>query len=417
MYDKKLYALTALFDTPDQIMDAAKKVADGGYKNWDVNTPYPVHGMDPAMKLGPSKLGYFTIIIGLTFMSLMLYFIFWTNNIDYPQVIGGKPFFAFPTYVPIMFEITILTGAVLTVAIMIAFFFKFPNNAHPLHDSGYMKATSRDKYGIYIEEKDGKFNADEIRSMFEALGASSINEVYYDEEEVTWKPQIWEPKFVIGLVAIAGFTSFSVYMHMNKVLFLPPFDWMMEQARVDYGEASDGTIRIGGDWTMQEGFFATAADWQKNRTPVQGTVARGFVPYAYKDQFEAGKYLSNPLPLTEENLVLGKRKYLTYCSPCHGNQGKGDSRIADFGIVGPSFHSDLYRGYEDGTIYHVITKGKGLMKGYEAQITRNERWAIIHYVRTLQEAYKNEGTEESAEMAEGGETMTSNENINAGGNE
>lgn len=381
MINEKLYALTALFDTPDGIMKAADRVS-GEYTRYDVNTPYPVHGMDDAMKLSPSRIGYFTISVGLTFMSLMLFFIFWTNNVDYPQVIGGKPYFAFPTYVPIMFEITILTGAVLSVAMMISVLFKFPNNAHPLHDSGYMKAVASDKYGIYIEAKDSKFDYAKVEALFKELGASSISPVYYDEEELNWKPKTWEPKFVIGTLGIAAFTSFSVYMHMNKVLFLPPFNWMMEQPRADYGEESV--------------FFE---DTYSMRVAPAGTIARGFIPYPYDNPDSAAKYLSNPTLPNEENLELGQRKFITYCSPCHGNLAEGASRLRGQMPPGPDLRAEMYQNFEDGRFYHTITKGKGIMSGYESQITREERWAIVNYIRTLQKAYgaPPAKTEEGAE--------------------
>lgn len=380
MNNQKLYALTALFDTPDQIMKAADRVS-GEYTNYDVNTPYPVHGMDDAMKLTPSKIGYFTISVGLTCMSLMLYFIYWTNNVDYPQIIGGKPFFAFPTYVPIMFEITILTGAVLSVLMMISLLFKFPNNAHPLHDSGYMKKVASDKYGIYVEAKDKNFEYAKVEALFKELGASSISPVYYDEEETNWKPQTWEPKFVIGTIGIAVFTSFSVYMHMNKVLFLPPFNWMMDQPRADYGEESN--------------FFD---DGYSMRVAPAGTIARGYIPYQFESPDSAAKYMSNPTVATKENLEIGQKKFLTYCSPCHGNLGEGASRLKGQMPPGPDLRSEMYQNFEDGRFYHTITKGKGIMSGYEAQITREERWAIINYIRVLQKAYGVPST--NNEMAE-----------------
>lgn len=403
MKENRLFALTALFDNPDSIMNAAEKVSDAGYKNYDVNTPYPVHGMDGKMKLGMSKIGYLTISIGLTFMSLFLYFIYWTNNVDYPQIIGGKPFFAFPTYVPIMFEITILTGAVLSVVLLIAVFFKFPNNAHPIHDSDYAKKTSSDMFGIYIEKKDKNFDYDKVRTLFEELGAKIIEPVYYDIAELEHKNKAWEPKFVIGLIGIAAFTSFSVYMHMNKLLFIAPFNWMMIQPRVDYGEAGktdlyffNEELKIDKKWGLSK--------------PVSGTVARGFVPYYYDNPDSAAKYLVNTSVPTQENLELGKKKYLTYCSPCHGNQAMGKSRLRNQMPPGPSLHSDFYKNYEDGRLYHVITKGKGIMPGYEAQITRDERWAIINYVRTLQSALsKPEMPEPMAEGEE--ETDTENEEM------
>lgn len=366
----KLYSIAALFDTPNSIMDAAAKVQEAGYENYDVNTPYPVHGMDGQMKLRPSKMGYYTITIGLTFMSLMLYFMYWVYNIDYPQVIGGKPLFPLPAFVPIMFEVTVLTGAVLTVAIMIIFYFKFPNNSHPLHDTDYMKSVSSDKFGICIEAKDPKFDINEVKEFLKSLGASKVDEIYFDEEEVNHKNKVLEPKFVIGLIAIAAFTSLSVYMHMNKLLYLPPFDWMLVQHKVTAQDHSD--------------FFDNGIS---SRPPVKGTVARGFMPYLYEDDIEgASENLQNPYPATAENIELGKRKYLTYCSPCHGDLAKGDSRLKGQFPNGPTLHSDKVVNWTDGRLYHVITQGQNVMPGYKKTVTRKERWSIVNYVRTLQRA-------------------------------
>lgn len=368
MNDNKLFALTATFDNPDKIIHAAEKVSNSGYEKYDIHTPYPVHGMDNAMKLSPSKIGYFTISIGLTFMSLMIYFIYWTNNVDYPNIIGGKPFFALPTYVPIMFEVTILTGAVLSVAILLIFYFKFPNNAHPLHDTQYMKDVSSDKFGVCIEATDSKFNESEIKTMFENLGAVSVLPVYYDTEEVSVKHVIFEKKFVGGLIFLAIFTSVSVYMHMNKLLYIAPFDWMLSQSKLNAQERSD--------------FFA---DGRGMRTPPEGTVARGFIPYMYAGQPDsAGVYMSNPTIADAKNLEIGKNKYNTYCSPCHGYYGEADSRLRGQFPNPPSLHSEKLRNWTDGRIYAVIVDGQNVMPSYASQITRDERWAVVNYIRTLQ---------------------------------
>lgn len=367
----KAHALVATFKTPDEIMHAAETVNKAGYKDYDVHTPYPVHGMDDAMGLRPSKIGYFTIAIGFTFMSLFLLFIWWVNTVDYPQVIGGKPFFFLPAYVPVLFEITILSGAVLSVLMMITFLFKFPNNAHPLHDTNYMKQISSDTFGIAIEARDAKFNEAEIRALYEKLGAHSIEMIYLDSEEVNYRPPIFDKKFIGGLVFLALFTSFSVYMHMNKLLYLPPFDWMMEQPRLDAQEPSD--------------FFATKAGMVE---PLATTVPRGFMPYKYQNNPAGASALTNPFIADSVNLALGKIKYDIYCSMCHGYNADGQMRLTDAYIGNPpSLHSSKVKEWSDGEIYHVITAGQNIMQSYAGQLTPDERWAVVNYVRALQRAF------------------------------
>jgi mono/diheme cytochrome c family protein len=111
------------------------------------------------------------------------------------------------------------------------------------------------------------------------------------------------------------------------------------------------------------------------------------MPEEYKESPDsAGKYLQNPLEYNEKNIALGKKKFLTYCSPCHGNLAKGDSRLKDNFPKPPTLHSKKLKEWTDGRIYHVITFGQGVMPSYAKQVTRQERWAIIQYIRTLQRA-------------------------------
>ncbi len=396
MYKDKIYAAAALFNTADGIVEAARKVKAEGYTKFDVNTPYPLHGMDPAMGLKPSKIGYFTMAVGSFFASLMTFFIYWTNSVDYPAIIGGKPFFAFPSYIPVIFEVFILTSAVLSVAMMILFLFKFPNNSHPLHDSAFAKSTSSDRFGIYIEAKDPKFDYDKIVAMFKGLNAEITEPIYYDTEEVTWKPKIWDPKFILGLLFISFVTSASVYVYMNKIIYMSPMNWMMDQPRADYGETSE--------------FFA---DRMSMRTPPAGTVAQGFMPYKYRgDHLSASENLSNPFTPSKEVLELGQKKFATFCSPCHGDDGVA-GRIV--GMPGANLTLDMYKEMSDGMLYHIITQGSraGLMSGLESQITRDERWAIIHFVRVLQniEQTNDDVAEEDDDMWGDEEDMWGDEEV------
>lgn len=374
---QKLYSYTALFDTPDDIIHAAKTVADKGFTKFDVNTPYPVHGMDSAMKLPPSKLGFVTLFAGLGGTALALLTMGWMMGIDYPNVIGGKPYFPLPAFIPITFELTVLMATLTTVAALLFFFFKLPNNKHPLHDTNYMKSVSSDKYGISIEAADPKFNSEEIKELFAQLNASLIEPVYFDEAEISFKPNITDPKFLTFLAAVAIFVSFSTYMHLNKVLYLIPFSWMSEQAKTTVQE--DSEIFNNGSGML---------------TPVEGTVARGFKPYPYKNKPDlAAKMLVNPLIPNKENLELGKIKFNTYCSPCHGYLAEGDSRLNGQFPNPPSLHSEKVRKWSDGRIYHVIVEGQNVMPSYTYQLSREERWAVINYLRVLQRSLNAKETD------------------------
>ncbi len=368
MSDKVLYGITGIFNTPDEIIHAAKSVSDKGYKKYDVNTPYPVHGMDQAMKLPPSKLGYVALVFGLSGTIAAVLMMTWMMVIDYPNIIGGKPYFALPAFVPIMFEVTVLSAAIATVSTMIAVFFKFPNLVHPLHDTQYMKKVSSDKYGLYIQAEDELFNEDEVKNLLAELGASEVEPVYFDNEEVNHEHKVLEPRFIGLLILVAIITSGSVYFSLNKLMFMTPFNWMMEQNKV-----------------RPQTISTVFSDGYAMRPPVEGTVSRNEVPYQFKDNPEAaGKYLKNPLIPSEENISLGQTKYDIYCSPCHGYHAEGDSRLRGQFPNPPSLHSEKSREWSDGSIFHVITEGQNIMPSYASQLTRQERWAIVLYVRVLQ---------------------------------
>ncbi len=134
MIEKPIYSITALFDSADEIIHAADAVSNAGYVKYDVNTPYPVHGMDKAMKIKTSRIGYFALAFGFIGALTAILFISWVTISDYPLIIGGKPFWSWPAFVPITFELTVLCAAVLSTITMMVLYFRFPNPAHPLHE-------------------------------------------------------------------------------------------------------------------------------------------------------------------------------------------------------------------------------------------------------------------------------------------
>src|ERR1039458_10619474 len=113
---KYVSGVAGFFADEHKLLDAAKATYKAGYRKFDSVTPFPVHGMDDAMGLKPSWLPWVTLIMGLFGTACGFLLPYYTMGIDWPLIIGGKPFVGYPAYVPIMFELSILIGALSTVA-------------------------------------------------------------------------------------------------------------------------------------------------------------------------------------------------------------------------------------------------------------------------------------------------------------
>jgi hypothetical protein len=170
----------AEFDTADDIVHAAEAVRDAGYEKWDVHTPYPVHGMDKAMGLNDSGLGWIVLLCGLTGVTCAIAMIQWMNGYDYPLVIGGKPPDAIPSMVPIMFELTVLLSAFGSVFGMFGLN-ELPKHYHPVFYSERFENASNDKFFISIEVEDKKFDEKKTKELLESTHPTYVELV---EEEV-----------------------------------------------------------------------------------------------------------------------------------------------------------------------------------------------------------------------------------------
>lgn len=172
----KPFGLVGYFDTPAQIFHACEKLRDAGYKHFDAHTPFPVHGLERAMGVGPSILPWIVIagaVLGFT-SSLSLQW--WTMAVDYPLNISGKPAFPFLAYVPVTFEITVLLSA-------FACFFgmwglnRLPTFFHPVFQHPSFHKATDDKFFIAVEAKDPNFDPSRTRKLLEEAGAQELVEV------------------------------------------------------------------------------------------------------------------------------------------------------------------------------------------------------------------------------------------------
>ncbi len=127
---------------------------------------------------------------------------------------------------------------------------------------------------------------------------------------------------------------------------------------------------------------------QTNRTPVAGSIARGYIPYGYANTPEgyesAGINLHNPLEKNEIHLAQGEVLYGKFCVHCHGTTGEGDGLVADKLPGAPPSYKGALKTLPEGKIFHSITYGKGLMGAHASQLTKDERWKITMYVLKLQ---------------------------------
>ncbi|MGD9896093.1 MAG: cytochrome c [Candidatus Methylacidiphilaceae bacterium] len=125
-----------------------------------------------------------------------------------------------------------------------------------------------------------------------------------------------------------------------------------------------------------------------SRYPVSGTVpASDPVDLPYRNTGMMGDHWGDgiPIPVTAQTLKTGRERFGIFCSACHGATGSGNGIATQYGLVGvPNYHSEHTRQMPDGQIFYVITHGQGLMLGYGANLSIEERWAIVAYVRALQ---------------------------------
>ncbi len=169
----KVFGIMAEYTTPADAMHAAEKVRDAGFRKWDVFTPFPVHGMDRAMGLKNSKVGWFSFIGGVTGYTSGMLMIWFLNAIDYPIVIGGKPMFSPFSAFPPSYELTILLGAFGAIGGML-FLNKLPRLHHPLLKNKRFALATHDRFFVVIETADPKFNEVETRKLLEAAGSKRI---------------------------------------------------------------------------------------------------------------------------------------------------------------------------------------------------------------------------------------------------
>lgn len=174
--DARPYALIAEVESPAAALRAAEAIREAGYKRWDVHTPYPIHGLDGAMGLRNSRVGWFTFVGGTTGFTLGMLMIWWMGKIDYAIPVGGKPLFSPIFSFPVAYELTILLGAFGTLFGM-ALLNRLPRHYHPLLKHPRFRQVTHDKIFVVIECADPRFSETETRQLLERIGGRNVETV------------------------------------------------------------------------------------------------------------------------------------------------------------------------------------------------------------------------------------------------
>src|SRR5438045_7580941 len=172
----KSYGMIAEFRTAASILHAAKQVRAAGFRKWDVFTPFPVHGMDRAMGLRNSKVGWFAFLGGVAGYTTGTLMIWWMNAYDYPIVVGGKPMFSPHAAFPPSYELTILFGAFGSLFGML-FLNRLPRLHHTTLRNKRISLVTHDRFFVVIECNDPKYAEPQTRKLLEDLGRRPIEVV------------------------------------------------------------------------------------------------------------------------------------------------------------------------------------------------------------------------------------------------
>jgi hypothetical protein len=175
--EKKLFGILAEFRNPKELIDIAKAVNDSGYRDYDTYSPFPIHGMDKAMKLKKSKLGWIVLSHGLIGFFGAVAMIYYMSVIDYPLNISGKTLMNIPAWIPVTFELTVLLSA-FGATFGMFFLNGLPKFNHPLFNSDRFEKVTDDGFFVCIEATDPQFEAEKVQNLLENAGALHIEEVY-----------------------------------------------------------------------------------------------------------------------------------------------------------------------------------------------------------------------------------------------
>lgn len=394
---EKLTHVLAEFESPGALIKAAAKVRDAGYTKWDCHSPFPVHGLDPAMGIKMTRLPWLVFGAG-AFGCIFAVFLQWYLNAQvvpeagrfsgWHWTVSGKPFWSSPANIPITFELTVLLAA-LTTFFAVWGMNKLPQHWNPLFSSDRFLKASDDSFFIAIEADDPKFNSTKTEAFLSEIGATAVESIRI----VTGPATRRVPKIVMAFILV------------TSVMALVPFAFLAKSRAANSAKPHvhvipnmDFQFKV----RAQEAFSAFA-DERGSQPWVEGTIARGANALAEDDHFYRGiddgdwaSTFPDQVTLDMAFMKRGQNRFNIYCAPCHGSSGDGNGVVAKraetIGAANTGWNPPTNLIVADmttlphGQIFNTISFGIRTMPAYRAQIPEIDRWAIIFYLRALQRA-------------------------------
>ena len=171
-----LYGVMAEFETADALIAATRQARVAGYTRMDGYSPYPVGEVADELGFPRSEIGAVMFIGGLLGATTGFMMQYYLNAVEYPLNIAGKPYFSWPMFVPITWELLVLTAS-LTGLIGLWALCGLPQRYHPVFTVPQFARATRDRFFLVIEAADPQFDAGRVKEFMRTLNPLSVEEV------------------------------------------------------------------------------------------------------------------------------------------------------------------------------------------------------------------------------------------------
>ena len=161
----------AFFEREEDLIAGAAEARMAGFEVYDVYTPFPVHGMDRAVALPPSRLTWIAFLAGALGLVFGLTLQVWTSAYDWPLNVGGKPFNSFPLFIPVTFELTVLFSGLIAIGVLFA-----RNRMWLFSKRRVFERVTDDRFVLVLKQSDASFDIDKALRLFSRHNAINVIE-------------------------------------------------------------------------------------------------------------------------------------------------------------------------------------------------------------------------------------------------